>query len=90
MTASVKVVESAWIAPVGSDGAFVLAHVPPGKYKVVAWTPNSKEVKSPKTIVVTERGTVAADELHLQLGEWKSWHLRKDGTPYPCQPGYKC
>ncbi|MDB4958077.1 MAG: uncharacterized protein JWO36_5646 [Myxococcales bacterium] len=89
MWAKLKIVDSAWIAPVGSDGKFVVTNVPPGKYKVTAWVHDSKEVKS-DTIVVTEAGTVDAGEVHLQLGEFKLDHLRWDGTPYPCQPGYKC
>ena len=90
MAARVKVVESAWIARVGTDGSFAISGVPAGTYVVVAWAPDSAVTKS-EPIVVTEGATLVAEELHVQLGSWKKNHLRKDGTPYPCPPGYpKC
>jgi plastocyanin len=90
MFATVKVVESSWIAAVAADGTYTIPNVPPGKYKVTAWVHDSEEVKS-KQIIVTDGDTITTEELHLQAGEWKLWHLRRDGTSYPCPPGYpKC
>src|SRR5262245_32764632 len=66
MWAKVKVIESAWFAPV-VNGAFTIANVPAGRYKAVAWAPDSRDVPS-EAIVVVDGGTVnvPADQLHLQ------------------------
>lgn len=81
MWAKVKVVDSAYIAPV-IDGRFTFGNVAPGTYKVVAWTRNSPEVKSDK-VVVTSSGTVKlTSDLHLQLATRSGCHDRKDGTSY--------
>lgn len=81
MWAKVKVVESAYIAAV-VGGKFTFEGIPPGTYKVVAWTPDSAEVKSEK-LVVTNGGTVSLSAaLHLQVTVRSGCHERKDGTPY--------
>ena len=84
MWAKVKVIDSAWYAEV-KNGTFTIANVPAGRYKVVAWAPDSDEVKSPSTIVVSDGQTVTVDpdELHLQLGKPNLLHTRKDGSAYP-------
>jgi plastocyanin len=82
MSAKIKVVDSRWIAPVGADGHFEIS-APPGSYKVVAWTPDSKEVRSDQfTVGAGERHALGADDLHLQRGEPPGTHKRKDGSPY--------
>jgi len=86
MWAKVKVVDSAFIAKV-TKGSFSFANVPPGTYKVVAWTSNSQEVKSDK-LVVTEGGNVTLPSaLHLQVTLKSGCHDRKDGTPYDAKYG---
>ncbi len=83
MSAKIKVVDSAWIAQVDADGHFEIADAPPGSYKVVAWTPNSNEVRTEElTVGSGERRVLGPDELHLQKGEAKGTHKRKDGSPY--------
>lgn len=81
MWARVKVVDSnvRWIAKVEADGKFTIPDVPPGTYKLHAWTYDSEEVI--ERVVVGNSATVDADEMHLQLGKSRV-HLRKDGTPY--------
>lgn len=63
------------------DGAFSLSGVPAGKYKVIAWAPDSDESKETITVVAGE--TVRVPQLNVQLGKAKARHLRRDGTPYP-------
>jgi len=82
MTAKVKVVDSLWIAPV-VGGKFTIGGVPKGRYKVVAWAPDSREVGS-DAIDVDDGGVATLpDQIHLQLGEPKRSHKRKDGSDYP-------
>ena len=85
MKAKVKVVDSDYIVPV-ANGAFSVAGVPAGKYKVFAWAPDSGESKETITVVAGE--TVAVPQLNVQLGKEDASHLRKDGTVY-CEK-YKC
>lgn len=80
MTAKIKVVESDRIVPV-VDGRYSLSEVPAGKYKVIAWAPDSDESKETITVVAGE--TVRVPQLNVQLGKAKPTHLRRDGTPYP-------
>jgi plastocyanin len=83
MSANIKVVDSAWIAQVDADGHFEITDAPPGTYKVVAWTPNSKEVRSAElTVASGDHRALGADELHLQKGQPQGTHKRKDGSPY--------
>jgi plastocyanin len=82
MWAKVKVVDSAWIAPV-KGGVFTLIDVPPGAYKAVGWMRDSREVKSDPFTVTAGATTTLADELHLQAGQPRVTHARKDGSPYP-------
>ena len=82
MRATVKVVDSAWIAPV-KDGAFTLTEVPPGSYKVVGWARDSSEAWSDPITVVAGTTTKLADELHPRFRKTSTLHTRKDGSPYP-------
>jgi hypothetical protein len=89
MMAKVKVVDSAFIARV-EHGRFTFTNVPPGTYKVVAWTPDSPEVKSPQAVTVTAGAAVELSaSLDVQLVTRSGCHERKDGTPYP-GPYAKC
>ena len=82
MRATVKVVDSAWIAPV-KDGAFTLTGVPPGSYKVVGWARDSSEAWSDPITVLAGAATMLADELHPRIRKTPTTHTRKDGSPYP-------
>lgn len=86
MNAKVKVVESDYIVPV-INGGFELKAVPAGKYKVVAWAPDSAESK--ETIVVIAGETTQVPQLNVQLGRAKPTHTRVNNTPYPSpiEPG---
>jgi plastocyanin len=79
MNAKVKVVDSDYITHV-VDGTYAFTNIPPGKYKVVVWAPDSDESKETITVVAGE--TARVPQLNLQVGKPKP-HLRKDGTPYP-------
>ena len=82
MAAKVKVIDSRFYARV-KDGEFKLEHVPPGRYKVVAWVQDSPE--SPEEVTVTEGGTVQTSELHVQVTKRSRCHQRRDGSPYPAR-----
>ena len=82
MRATVKVVDSAWIAPV-KDGSFTLTDVPPGSYKVVGWARDSSEARSDPIAVLAGATTTLPDELHPRLRQAPTIHTRKDGSPYP-------
>lgn len=83
MNAKVKVVPSSRFARVASDGSYRIENVPPGKRKVVAWLPDSKEVST--KVEVTAGAETAAADLHLTPGKAKP-HQRKDGSSYPDYP----
>jgi len=83
MAAKVKVVPSSLFVRVSSDGTYRLEGVPPGKRKVVAWVPDSKEVST--TVEVVSGDEVSAANLNLTKGKAKS-HLNKTGTSYPDYP----
>ena len=78
MNAKVKVVESDHIALV-VDGVFTLTNVPAGKYRVIAWAPDSDESK--ETVTVVAGSTTTVPQLNVQLGKPKP-HRHIDGTPY--------
>jgi plastocyanin len=82
MWAKVKAVDSPYWTRV-VDGKFTFANIPAGKYKVVAWTPNSAPSKS-GVVVVSEGASVKLDrELHLQVTKRSGCHKQKTGTNYP-------
>jgi plastocyanin len=81
MWAKIKVVDSPWIAEV-KNGAFTLADIPDGEYKVVAWFHDSIEVRSDPIQIKAGATTALPVELHVQVGKPKS-HTRKAGGPYP-------
>lgn len=86
MKAKVKVVDSEHIVPI-VDGKYRLENVPAGKYKVVAWAPDSPESRETITVVAGE--VFEVPQLNVQLGKPKATHHRKDGTPY-CVNKYNC
>jgi len=81
MSSTIKVVPTTRFAPVGSDGTFQFTNVPAGRYKVVAWAPASRDVKS-ELIELASGETEKTQPLHLQKGVLATTHLRKDGLPY--------
>ncbi|HEX5058721.1 MAG TPA: hypothetical protein VFV99_05135 [Kofleriaceae bacterium] len=90
MSAKVKVVDSPYIVQ-AVNGKFSFSGIAPGKYRVIAWGPNSTEVKYPKEITVTAGGSVALDrELHLQIKTPPLCHDRLDGTEYDKNEYGKC
>lgn len=86
MWAKVKVVDSAFYMPI-KDGKFAFGNVPPGTYRVVAWTSNSPEVKSDKIVVSTGGSITLPSALHLQVTLKSGCHDHKDGTPYDAKYG---
>jgi plastocyanin len=79
MVAYVKVVKSTWIAEAKNE-TFKFTGVPPGKYDVVAWRPNSPEVS--ELVTVTDGGEATVHELHLKEMP-EPPHVRRDGSSYP-------
>lgn len=85
MSATVKVVPSRYYAHVAADGTFAIDGVPPGRYKLWAWAPASRDVRAgPFEIAAGKVEDVG--ELHLQLGQLPATHLNKSETPYPIYP----
>jgi plastocyanin len=80
MWARVKVVDTTLYAEV-VDGKYDLSGVPPGTYKVVAWMPDSREVKS-DVVTIDASGDVQATEIHLHQGA-PHGHKRRNGEDYP-------
>lgn len=86
MKAKVKVVDSDLIAPIAA-GRYVFENVPPGTYQLVAWAPDSPEVREPTKIVVDPGQTVTLpDPLNLQLKLPPATHTRADGSNYKIYP----
>jgi len=83
MAAKVKVVDTPYIQRV-VDGKFTFKNVPPGRYRVVAWVKNSKEVFEEVEVITGATKQLAA-ELHPQLVRRSGCHDRKDGSPYPAR-----
>lgn len=83
MSAKVKVVNTPYIEKV-TGGKVTFRDVPPGRYKLVAWAPNSGEVATTKEVVVTAGQTFAVPQtLKVQLRSRSECHDRKDHTEYP-------
>ena len=88
MWAYVKVVPSRYIAKV-VKGKFEITGLPPGRYKAVAWTPQTLDVKSDLVTIAGDE-TKAIPELHLQTTMQRpATHLRLDGSAYPPYPEKK-
>ena len=83
MRAKVKVVDTPYIQPV-VGGKFTFTNIPPGRYRVVAWMKNSKEVFEEVEVVAGATKQLSA-ELHPQVVRRSGCHDRKDGSPYPAR-----
>jgi plastocyanin len=79
MAARIKVLDTAYYAVTGSNGAFRIMNVPPGTYPVVAWQAYGQEHRGEVTVTP---GGVATLAISLVEGKPPKRHLRKDGTPY--------
>lgn len=79
MVAKVKVLDNAFYAVTGADGAFAIEGVPEGEYPIVAWLQTGDEAKG---TVKIEAGKTAQVKLSVAEVAKKTTHTRKDGTPY--------
>jgi plastocyanin len=79
MAARIKVLDTAYYAVTGANGAFRIKDVPPGTYPVVAWQAHGEEHRGEVTVTP---GGVATLAISLVEGKPPKRHLRKDGTPY--------
>lgn len=84
MTAKVLVVPTRYFAPV-TRGAFALAHVAPGTYRVVLWMPDVYDHTTKKTVTVTPGATLVLPPMDLHPGHRRA-HTRFDGSAYRCPP----
>jgi plastocyanin len=84
MRAKIKVMPSSRFVAVADDGSFRIDGLPPGEHTIVAWMPDSEEVRT--RVVVEEGGEVSANALDLHRGTAASTHRRKDGSSYPDYP----
>lgn len=85
MCAKVKVVPTRYFAHV-VGGRFELTDVPPGRYTVVAWAPNSGESRSTQPVEVEVGATREAEPLNVQLKTDGCKHTRIGGGPYGPYP----
>ena len=79
MISKIKVLDTIYYSVVGKDGAFRIAHVPPGSYPLVAWQSYGPEYRGQVTVNSAGTATVA---IALTVGQPETRHVRKDGTPY--------
>jgi plastocyanin len=84
MKAKIKVMPSSRFVAVAADGSFRIDGLPPGEHTIVAWMPDSEEVRT--RVVVDDGGEVSANALDLHRGAAASTHRRKDGSSYPDYP----
>jgi plastocyanin len=81
MSALVVVRDGPHFAQPGSDGTFVLARVPPGRYQLHAWHERAEEVVQPLAVPA---GGLAGISLQLDARGYRfKPHLNKYGQPYP-------
>jgi plastocyanin len=80
MTAVILVVPTSYIAQTDASGAYHL-DVPPGKYRVTAWSERSQSVSTEITVATA---AVSAPQLTLDESHYVAVpHLNKFGLPYP-------
>ncbi len=80
MIGFVMVVDSAFAAVTGSDGAFRFEGVPPGAYVVKAWHEEGSEVAQPVTVKASTEPLV----LHIDVSGFRAEpHKNKYGKEYP-------
>jgi plastocyanin len=84
MAAYLLVLQNPAFALSDADGAFALTGIPPGRHKLVAWTPRARPLVT--IVEVPEGGDV---ELDLTVDETLTLapHLDKFGLPYPDSGG---
>jgi len=80
MSATIKVVPTIYFAEV-RDGTYQIPNVPPGRYKVGAWSPKTNDNKS-DVIELAVGETKAIEPIHLHRRSITPAHDRWDGTPY--------
>jgi plastocyanin len=80
MTALILVVPTAYIAEADATGSFRL-DLPPGRYRITAWSERSKEATTEITVVA---GAVTAPDLALDESQFvELGHKNKYGEDYP-------
>ena len=84
MAAKVLVVPSRYYAEV-KHGAFELAGVPAGTYRLVAWMPDVYDKPTKKTVTVTAGAAISLPPMDLHPGHRRA-HTRFDGSAYRCPP----
>jgi plastocyanin len=82
MWAKIKVVDTTFIVKV-EGGKYTFTNVPPGKYQVVAWAPDTTEVMTDVVIVADGATATPKRELKPQLAPLVLDHVRSDHTSYP-------
>lgn len=85
MTAKVLVVPTRYFAPV-TGGAYKLAGVPPGTYRLVAWMPDVYDHPTKQTVTVTPGATIRLPPMDLHPGHHQAAHTRWDHSAYRCPP----
>lgn len=79
MVAKVLVLQNDFFAKPAADGTYKITGIPPGKYTLVAWSPDHKPLK--KQVQVTEGGS-ASVEFALKRRPSSKQHLNKNGENY--------
>jgi plastocyanin len=84
MWARIHVVDGSFITPVDKAGHFTIENVPPGRYKVRAWTYDSNESVEKVEVIAGTTTAVPTMNLHLDRLASSGWkpHVRKDGQGY--------
>lgn len=81
MWAAVLVVDTPFLARPGSDGAFSLSNVPPGRYTLVAW--HERGGRQSQAVTVAAGQPVDVSVVLDATGFKSRGHLNKFGKPYP-------
>lgn len=87
MSAAVIALSTPHFTTSGPDGAFHIAHVPPGRYKLSVWyelAPQAELAPQSRDIEITA-GDNVLPAIALHASEAHSEHLNKYGEPYPTE-----
>jgi plastocyanin len=87
MSAAVIALSTPHFTTSGPDGAFHIAHVPPGRYKLSVWyelAPQAELAAQSRDIEITA-GDNVLPAMALHASEAHSEHLNKYGEPYPAE-----
>jgi hypothetical protein len=79
MVAKIKVVDNPYYALTRADGSFRIANVPPGTYRIGAWSAFAREFRSEVTVPPAGTASLFAEVVEESV---PPRHLRKDRTPY--------